>query len=170
MFSLKILSRYTNLYAWSQSFTRLHAKTKQVRSTLLFIACQNTRKPITENTQLGQSYHHNVPLFIPLSYLIYDNATLLIVDFTRHDLSRWKRIDIYFFFSNRTGHPFRKINARQKVPQINWTQHISLLPFFFFSNYSRNTPTYYIPQQYSEMYQRDKPIIFPVITNSRLQL
>lgn len=59
MFSLKILSRYTNLYLLDLNLLRVyHAKTKQVRSTLLFIACQNTRKPITENTQLRQSYHH----------------------------------------------------------------------------------------------------------------
>lgn len=82
-------------------------KQKQVRSTLLFIACQNKRKPITENTQLGQSYHRNVLLLIPLSYLIYDNAILLIEGFTQHDLSRCKRIDIYFFSLNRTGHDIR---------------------------------------------------------------
>lgn len=45
-------------------------------------------------------------------------------------------------------------------------RNIFLSPSFFFSNYSRNTPTYYIPQR-SQMYQQDKPIIFPITSNHK---
>lgn len=79
--------------------------------------------------QLGQTYHRNVLLFI--SYLIYDNAILLIADFTRHDLSRWKRIDIYFFSPslNRTSVSKDKCTTESSANQLNATYFS--LPLFF---------------------------------------